>query len=160
MAVIVSTAHTLNKMNRELRRRMLIKNNRPLKGDGKLYITKSVTVATTSMQANEQTEFFYFPEKFLLTRLKVISATLGASAGVVDVQVRNAAGTKVVLINDSTMFVAGGFEYLDDAIVLPLDVGGKVLDMEFVTAMTTPAAGIVKVYAEGFIDAAFDGIVL
>ena len=160
MAVVTSTTHTLAKMNRELRRRMLHKNNRPLKGDGKLYITKTATIPTTSMQANEQTEFFYFPEKFLLTRLVLISEDLGASDGVIDLQVRNAAGTKVVLVNDSTITVAGGTEELDVTIVLPLDVGGKVLDIEFVTAMTTPAEGDISIYAEGFIDAAFDGIVL
>lgn len=134
------------------------KGDYKLRGSHLLHITAGA-IPTTSLDDADDiwviADFSDTPELYLSGRGQVtITDVDGATALVWDLVLLDAAGaTDKVLINDSTVGRAAGFDELDENVgLVGYNAGGKRLALKIVTAAGTPAAGTVTVDLEVYFD--------
>lgn len=130
-----------NKVKRISNLRML-----PSQPQGLYAFTRTEAISTGSLDdIGDKVVFLKFPDQCRLVDLQITSDDLdtdGSPTIRLDVQVRNAAGTEVVLINSSQAAVAGTSDRLDeDGGHLLRDVSNQFLEIEVEAVSATPAAG-------------------
>jgi len=105
----------------------------------------TVTLPSTAAQQDDRWYCFTFPDNCRLLSLSYVSSDrdTGAAAIVEDIVATNAAGTDIVLINDSTAAQAGTSSLLDTAMI-GVDVSNMRLGGLVITSAATPAAGTVR----------------
>jgi len=143
-AVNAYTAYALAK--KEVRKQKLLDD----KARGLFAFTTTAEVPTTSLDTqNDEYFFFTFPAQTncYLVALEVTTDDLDAHATpalVFDVNIENAAGTEVTLINNTTIGQGGGSDLLDaDGGHILRDVTGQKLGIKIVTIAATAAEGTV-----------------
>lgn len=115
----------------------------PFALNGEYWFDRTESFATTAIDdANDETFFFTAPDQSRITELYAVASDMDSGTNMVfDVIAENAAGTEIVLINDTTIGQAGGTAALDTAKAFT-DVSNMKIGVKIGVAGTT--AGTIR----------------